>query len=531
MYSFRGKIASRRFARRKRAMRIYLLFSILASVAMVITAMAIAFARIVPKHVEEVVGDSGKSAGDTINIGEQPSLVSANPDQANGADSLVNPADFDESSFTMFRGSPERNLSGVGKVPRRPKLLWRFRTKAKIEGPHEKRGAKDLSEDQLWMGLGWTGQPVMIDETVYFGSSDSFVYAIEMSSKSLKWFYPTHHCVKGSIAIFEDTIYHGGRDNKIHAYTLDGKMQWETRTGNDMDSSPVVVDGRGYIGGEDHYLYCFDPQSGEILWKFGEVAGSIECSPCVAKNAVFFGTSRGWLYAVDKVTGKQLWKVETKGDTDSTPVFYDGKLFVSCATGDSNERGHFWCFSAGSGKVIWHEEFTRGFWATAAINPERKAIYIGNANGYFYAMNLNDGSLIWKRNLGARIWGSAAVTDGCVIVGVRDGRLWCLDEVTGVPIWAFDPGGDINATPLVAGGIIVIGNQNGWVYALGESEADEQIDKSWFVTEFPQKKRLYANTKNVLTIKNTAPDPGTYSDTSAHFRKDIYKPVYGDGGR
>lgn len=146
-------------------------------------------------------------------------------------------------------------------------------------------------------------------------------------------------------------------------------------------------------------------------------------------------------------------------------------------------------------------------------------------------MDMYDGSLIWKRNLGARIWSSAAVTDGCVIVGVRDGRLWCLDEDSGEQVWTFDPGGDINATPLVAGGVVVIGNQNGWVYAIGESGESETVDPTWFVTEFPQKKRLAGNTKNVVTIKNPAPNPPHYTDTSAHYRIDIYKPHYGEGYR
>ena len=362
MLEFRGKIAARRLTKKRRAMRTFLAVIFAFAVLTIVAALAAGFVRVASKHGEEIIADgeaiggsaSTKAAsnGEYILIGEGGGEENAEVEPSQSNSEHLQEPEIDAANFTMFRGNPERNLSAVGTVPRRPKLLWRFRTKAKVEGPYEKRGAKNLPEDQLWLGLGWTGQPVMLDGSVYFGSADSYVYAIDMEQASLKWYYANHHCVKGSIAIFDDRIYHGGRDNKIHSYTLDGKMVWETRTGNDMDSSPVVVGGRGYIGGEDHYLYCFDPVSGEIIWKFGEVAGSIESSPCVAKNAVFFGTSRGYFYAVDKEAGKQLWRVETKGDTDSTPVFYDGKLYVGCATGDTNERGHFWCFSAGSGKVI-----------------------------------------------------------------------------------------------------------------------------------------------------------------------------------
>lgn len=479
--------------------------------------------------------------------------------------------EIDTTNLTMFRGNPARSLSGVGTVPRHPKLLWRFKTRTKLEGPYEKRGSDKLNEQSPWPGLGWTGQPVRLGNRIYFGSSDSRVYCIDLgrygidttlsgttdstqpvstppafapptSDPRLVWYYETHHCVKGSIAIFDSFIYHGGRDNKIHCYNLDGEMVWETRTGNDMDSSPVVVDGKGYIGGEDHNIYCFDPKTGEIVWKFEGASGSFEDSPCVYDDSVVLGTSRGILFCVDKNTGKLKWKRTTSGDTDSTPVYSKGRLYVSCATGDENETGYYWCIDAETGGTIWQKSFKRGFWATAAINEGSGTLYIGNNNGIFYCLRMSDGEALWKRNLGSRIWGSAAVTDKCVIVGVRDGRVWCLAEGTGKPLWVFDCGGDIDATPLVAGGLIVIGNQDGWVYCIGEGIAGEETNTNWFITEFPEKmltakgatawpsiKRTSHNSTGIYTIDNPSPAPGTYTDTNSGSRENYLKPVYGNG--
>ena len=495
------------------------------------------------------------------------------------------------TDFTMFRGNPERSLSGVGTIPKHPKLLWRFRTKTKLEGEFEKRGTDKVTPESPWPGLGWTGQPVRLGDRIYFGSSDSNVYCIdlgrlgadagfdgsnleslEVSTDSsapdfdprLAWYYPTHHCVKGSIAIFDGLIYHGGRDNKIHCYDLEGRMVWETRTGNDMDSSPVVVDELGYIGGEDHNIYCFDPKSGEIVWKYEADAGSFESSPCIAGDAVVLGTSQGWLFSVDRKTGKLNWKVSTQGDTDSTPVYVDGRIYVGCATGDENETGHYWCIDAATGKTIWHKTFKRGIWATAAVNAKAGTIYIGCANGFFYCLRMKDGEAVWKRNLGSRIWSSAVVSEGRLLVSVRDGRMWCLEEGTGKPVWVFDCGGDIDATPLVAGGLIVIGNQDGWVYCIGEAGSDasggaggengiygksEPINKNWFITEFPAKMNTpkgvlaYPSLRRtpctvskdttspnyILTIHNPAPAPKTYTDTNAGTRTNYLKPVYGEG--
>lgn len=429
--------------------------------------------------------------------------------------------------FTMFRGNPARNLSAIGTIPRRPKLVWRMATRTKLEGQYEQRGSKKLTAKSPWSGLGWTGQPIRRGDLLYFGSSDSYVYCLNALTGDIQWYYPTHHCVKGSISLFGDYLYHGGRDNKLHCYNLQGEMMWETRIGNDMDSNPVVVDDRGYVGGEDKSVYCFDPETGKMLWRMGPTEGSVESSPCVADGRVFAGSGRGILYCLQADTGKQLWRFKTCGDTDSTPVYYNGRIYVGCATGDEGETGHLWCVDAANGKPIWHVPFARGIWATVAINPACGRLDVGCNNGYFYSLRMADGALIWKRKLGNRIWGSAAVTDGCIIVGVRDGRVWCLEEETGTPIWVFDDGYDLDATPLVAGGMIVIGSQNGWVYAIGEAAEDEPINPHWFMTEFPTRRRPDHDSQSIRTIANPAPIPQTYTDTSAATRANLLKPIYG----
>jgi outer membrane protein assembly factor BamB len=418
----------------------------------------------------------------------------------------------------MFRGNPERDLSGIGKVPRRPKLLWRFRTKTKLEGKYEQRGSSTVTPGTAWQGLGWTGQPVLLGDRIYFGCSDSYTYCLEARRGKVVWYYLNHHVIKGSISIFNDRIYHGGRDNKIHCYNLDGQMIWETRTGNDMDSNPVVVNGRGFIGGEDRAIYCFDPETGKILWRL-PTDTSIESSPCVVGDHVIAASDKGIVYCCEASTGKVVWKGKTLGDTDASIVHWNGRLYAGCETGHSGQPGHAWCLDAATGKAVWHVGLSNGVWATPALDPEKGRVYIGCNNGFLYALRMADGKLVWKRKLGNRIWSSPVVTDGCVLVGARDGRFWCLDEDTG----------DIDATPLVADGLIVIGSQNGWVYGIGEAAPGEEVNPHWFATQFPMARRLDRKPDGVPTIQSPAPPPKTYTDTSAGCRTDCLKPVYGPG--
>ena len=80
---------------------------------------------------------------------------------------------------------------------------------------------------------------------------------------------------------------------------------WEAQLIGDVYSSPVVVDGRiylgsGYVGSgdEDNYdvFYCFDAETGDELWSFKCAEGTQSdfglCStPCVDSGRVYFGTS------------------------------------------------------------------------------------------------------------------------------------------------------------------------------------------------------------------------------------------------
>jgi hypothetical protein len=102
------------------------------------------------------------------------------------------------------------------------------------------------------------------DGTVYVGSYDKKVYALDGKTGAKKWQFLTGDRVRSSPAIGSDgTVYVGSRDNKV--YALDGKTgakQWEFRTGADVDSSPTIgADGTVYVGSRDYKVYAFETSS------------------------------------------------------------------------------------------------------------------------------------------------------------------------------------------------------------------------------------------------------------------------------
>ena len=83
------------------------------------------------------------------------------------------------------------------------------------------------------------------------------------------WSMDTGGMVRSSPAIGSDgTVYVGSNDHKV--YALDGstgKKKWEFVTGGDVMSSPAVgVDDTVYVGSEDKKLYALDGRTGKKKW-------------------------------------------------------------------------------------------------------------------------------------------------------------------------------------------------------------------------------------------------------------------------
>lgn len=97
------------------------------------------------------------------------------------------------------------------------------------------------------------------DGTIYVGSYDSLVYAIddEGSEGTVKWTFKTGGPVDASPTVDADgTIYIGSNDSVMYAINPDGTEKWSYPTDGKIESS-VTVDGQGhiYFGSFDGRLY------------------------------------------------------------------------------------------------------------------------------------------------------------------------------------------------------------------------------------------------------------------------------------
>lgn len=227
------------------------------------------------------------------------------------------------------------------------------------------------------------------NNNVYIGSSTGLV-AVDNKGK-LVWSYKINGNVITCPAINSDysTVYFTSTNGYLYAVnTSDGSLKWKYQANDGIQSSPAIApNGTIYFGCNDGFLYAVNPpnsdsQTGNLIWKFnnGINAGQIKSSPAVdingniyytttegsglgsqgalyivnpngttknrynidnptvssvlldGNNNIFFGAGV-YLYGISK-DAVLLWSLELGGEVNSSPVLDNkGNLVVGCNDG------------------------------------------------------------------------------------------------------------------------------------------------------------------------------------------------------
>ncbi len=225
--------------------------------------------------------------------------------------------------------------------------LWRFETDGRIRS-----------------------SPAVADGVVFVGSADGRVYAVDLESGQERWRYEPDGvslvsadfgCDRRSIisspTVVDGTVYVGSRDGWMYAIDqASGEFKW--RADHQVSwamSSPAVLGETLYSGTSDGtFVHALDVASGEELWRF-DAAGYTWSSPAVAGDAVYIGDGGGNLWALDRETGNVRWSYRTRGSVMSSPTIGGGMVYFG------SDDGNIYALH-GDGRyphraVFWDDEF------------------------------------------------------------------------------------------------------------------------------------------------------------------------------
>jgi len=302
------------------------------------------------------------------------------------------------------------------------------------------------------------------------------------------WEFPAGESVQSSpavadvsIADAERTVYVGSADGTVHALDpADGSEQWTFQTGGAVRSSPAVdtTDDGGtlYVGSDDGLVYAIDAVSGQQEWTF-ETGGAVESSPVVidapgeteseSARTVYVGSADRRVYAIEAVTGDQRWNFESNGAVSVSPAAVEAT--EDGATGTvyvGSEDSVVYALDAPTGEGEWQFPTDGSIQAAPVAADDR--VYVASRDGVLYAINRRSGTRAWTFDAERALVASPAVSGTTVYLGGRDGTLYALSTADGSERWTFDTGQRaVTTSPSVAAETVFVGNDSGTLFGVG----------------------------------------------------------------
>ena len=355
------------------------------------------------------------------------------------------------SDWPMFRGGPSRRgCAGRQTGPAGGGVNWAWKKS----------------------GEAFYASPAVVGNRVYvasatataLGSGSGKIYCFDADTGAVVW----TSAPKGYRPTFSSPVVSGDRlvcgeglhltpDARIICLDVrpqaKGEVLWTFQTRSHVECSPVIADGRVFIGAGDDGYYCLDLATGREVWhKPGEGYLDAETSLAVHDGKVYAGLGLGGraLCVLDAETGRELKRIATPQAVFSPPAVYAGKLYIGMGAGDYVNSAE-----VAAGKEIakrrarWAKEGKSAAAIEAAVGEAQHELAPG---GQVWCVDLDDagGRREWVFKTPRTVLGAIAVTADEVYFGSRDGCVYCLDRKTGRPITRADLHEPIKASLAVA---------------------------------------------------------------------------------
>lgn len=310
--------------------------------------------------------------------------------------------------------------------------------------------------------------PAVVADSVYVGSDDGYLYALNRANGERRWQFKTGSRVASSPAVADGVVYFGSYDGNFYAIDArNGKRRWSFKTLGERRfaathlhgtqpvaermpdpfdvylSSPVLWNGMVFFGSGDGHVYALDSTSGSLRWKFstGDV---VHASPAIADGVLYIGSWDSYFYALDAANGRRRWRFKTGDDPDihnqigiqASAAVLDGTVIFGC------RDSHLYALDTRSGRQRWSIP-THGSWVISSAAVRDGMVYFATSDsGLFYAVHARDGKTAFS--LRFHEWptfSSPAIAGDYLYLGSHAGGLNAIDLVRQRLAWSFKSDG------------------------------------------------------------------------------------------
>jgi len=227
--------------------------------------------------------------------------------------------------------------------------------------------------------------PVVVGQTLYFGSKDRKVYALKLRGRkrpTIRWTFTADDQVVAAPAYSQGKIFAATSNGSVYAIDArNGRQVWHATSFSRFGgreyfyASPAVAYGRVYAPNADGTVYAYGAQTGKLLWA-RQVGTYAYTAPAVWRRTVYVGTWDGYFVAIDAVTGDIRWRFDAPSTISGAPTVLSGLVYFSscgrCGVGGSRRVE----LNARNGDKVW--EFFDGKYSPIVSDGRR--VYLTGKN-------------------------------------------------------------------------------------------------------------------------------------------------------
>ena len=289
-------------------------------------------------------------------------------------------------------------------------------------------------------------QPAVDLTLVYAASDDSDLYAISKSDGTLAWKSQIERSpiqrsssdmtsawdwYTSSPVLQDTTLYIGSTDGNLYALdTQTGKTLWKFDTTASIRTTPLVANGLVYIGNTLGDYFAIDAKVGTEVWNYSTKEGNSSNGMALVDNIVYFVSSTNF-HALEAKTGAVKWTRSMGPGSNFKPVSENGILYAD----GYDESGCYrpvGAYDAGTGKLVWVPNFFLTDMLLTSVTIGQNSVYFGADHEGLYALDKKTGEIKWKLVVsgaqGSGVNANATVADGMVYFGGMDGKLYAVKD-------------------------------------------------------------------------------------------------------
>lgn len=335
--------------------------------------------------------------------------------------------------------------------------------------------------------------PVVFGDTVYCGSHDGHLYAVELATGVLRWKAHAPGPLTSAPAVTEDLVVAATHDGELTAFgRLDGAPRWRVEVGptlpwawgnegwDYLGSSPVIAGDLVLAGAGDGRVRAVDLGSGAVRWTV-RTDGRVRSPVAVEGGLAVVGSADGIVRALRLENGDEVWRFETRGVAlDAADFGYDRRTLVGGATLDGDRLyigsrdAALYALDRADGRQLWlHDDGGDSAWVISTPALADDLVLFGrSSSAKLQALSPDSGELRWEQQLAGPVFASPAVTGGLAYVSTGgSGELVAVDVASGEIRWRRRLGAASYSSPTVAGGLVIVGADDGVVRAVEAAPA------------------------------------------------------------